>query len=351
MIPIEVLKKKTVAFYISRADGKGDYPARRAAYLAKEIAEEANCLFIVGEQSPPAPDGFKSIEIGKNSSLLQALAVLRPDLLVRDSGSTFSEEVEKIIEIVPSVLHFDDFGEGGQHADLVLQTLYSETAEEVADHYVIDRNLFIADESYLPFAKIGLKKKAPGPLPHLVISFGEEDEGNLSYRALRHVSQLQIPLKVTILIGERYPHDVSTLRMMALGRRNTVIMQPPYHVPEVYADADVILCSSGYMPYEIALLGIPTIVLSQNEFEVGLSFPKEQHGFIHLGLGRKVKQSNLLNAIMEPLLHESLRQRAVDRQLALNLGNGKESALEAIRYYLEYPKRGTSGKEMSDMLQ
>ena len=165
--------------------------------------------------------------------------------------------------------------------------------------------------------------------------------------------QLQIPLKVSVIIGEQYAHDTSTIRMMALERRNTTVLVPPYNCAEVYATADIILCASGYMPYEIAVMGIPCVVLAQNDFEVGLAFPKEQHGFIHLGLGRKVKQSSLLNAIMEPLLHEPLRKKAIARQTALGLGDGKDAVCEAIRYYLEYPKRNTSGgagKETSDML-
>ncbi|WP_251693455.1 PseG/SpsG family protein [Sporosarcina luteola] len=350
VIPIENSKKKTVAFYIARSDGKGSYPAKRASVLAKDIAKEVNVLFIVGENSPSPPDGFKSITIGKKANLIQTLTLIRPDLLIRDTGPTVSEEVEKIRNIVPSLLHFDDFGDGKNQADFVFQTLLEETIEEHAEHIIIDRQLFIADPTLTSVEKSGLRKSAPGPLPHLVISFGEEDEGNLTYRALRHVSQLQIPLKVTILVGECYSHDVSTLRMMALGRRNTVVQQPPYNMAEVYATADVVLCASGYMPYEVAVMGIPCVVLSQNDFELGLAFPKEQHGFVHLGLGRKVKQSNLLNAIMEPLLHEPLRKRSIERQLSLGLGNGKDKIVETIHYLLEHPKRGAGGKALSDML-
>lgn len=350
MIPIENSKKKTVAFYIARSDGKGSYPARRASVLAQDIVKEVNVLFIVGENSPSPPDGFKSITIGKKANLIQTLNLIRPDLLIRDTGPTISEEVEKIRSIVPSLLHFDDFGDGSRQADFVLQTLIQESIDEHAENIVVDRQLFVADPMMRSFEKSGLQKSPPGALPHLVISFGEEDEGNLTYRALRHVSQLQIPLKVTVLVGERYPHDVSTLRMMALGRRNTIVQQPPYNVPEVYATADVILCASGYMPYEVAVMGIPCIVLSQNDFELGLAFPKEQHGFVHLGLGRKVKQSNLLNAIMEPLLHEPLRKRSIERQLSLGLGGGKDKVVETIHYLLEHPKHGAGGKAMSDML-
>lgn len=321
--------------------------------IAKALADETDIIFLCGADSPPAPEGFKSVPTDTPNLFLQALATIKPDLLLRDSGSTILEEVEKIAALVPAIIHFDDFGDGGKCADLVFQTLYAETNDVVPDHYVIGWESFISDEQMASFKHIGLRKGQSGPLPHLVITFGEEDDGNLTYRTLRHIMQLQIPLKVTVLIGERYSHDASTLQMMALGRRNTAIVEHPYNTAEVYASADIILCASSYMPYEVAVLGIPCVVLAQNDFELGLAFPKDQHGFIHLGLGRKVKQSSLLNAIMEPLLHDPLRKKAIARQTALGMGDGKDAVCEAIRYYLEYPKRGTSdgaGKKTFDML-
>lgn len=321
--------------------------------IANTLREESRIIYLCGENSPPAPEGFKTVNLKGSSSLVQAVSMIRPDLLIRDSGSTTAEEVEKIHKMVPSIIHFDDFGDGGKIADLVFQTLYADTSEPVPDHYVVGTESFMADEGTDALKNLGLRKKRSDTLPHLVISFGEEDEGNLSYRALRHMIQLQIPLKVTVLVGERYQHDISELRMMALGRRNTHIQQPPYDFASVMATADVVLCASGYTPYEIAVMGIPCIVLAQNDFELGLAFPKEKHGFIHLGLGRKVKQSSLLNAVMEPLLHEPLRKKAIARQTALGLGDGKDAVCEAIRYYLEYPKREIgkpSGKATSDMV-
>lgn len=48
------------------------------------------------------------------------------------------------------------------------------------------------------------------------------------------------------------------------------------NVGEVLAAADIILCSSGYTPYEVGVMGIPCIVLAQNEFEATLDFPSEK---------------------------------------------------------------------------
>ena len=353
MIPIVEQQKKKVAIFVSETDGKGTYPARRAEIIARALATIVDIIFICEEDSLPVPKGFKTVNLDKRKSFVQALTTIKPDLLLRDSGSTQREEVDKIKEIVPAIIHFDDFGEGGMGADLVFQTLFTDSNEKTPDHYVVGMTSFIADEQTTAFKHIGLHKLPTRPLPHLIISFGDEDAGNLTYRALRHMLQLQIPLKVTVLIGKKYKHDTGELRMMALGRRNTIIKEQPDNIAEAFASADIILCGSGYMPYEIAVMGIPCVILAQNEFELSLSFPKEQHGFIHLGAGRKVKQSSLLNAIMEPLLHEPLRKKAIARQIALNLGDGKDAVCEAILYYLEYPKRGArrrQGKEEIDVL-
>lgn len=353
MIPIDVQLKKKLAIYVCDTDGKGTYPLRRAMMIAKSLPETIEKIFISHQKFNYSLQGSQFISIKNHAELVKVLQKTKPDLLLRDSGSTSKEEVEKITDVVPAVIHFDDFGEGGKLADLVIQTLYTESNEKPPEHYVIGAESFIADDEIASFKHIGLNKQAASPIPHLIVTFGDEDPSNLTYRALRHLSQLQIPLKVTILVGKNYKHDKMDLRMMALGRRNTTIKDMPENAAEFISTADIVLCASGYMPYEIGVMGIPCIVLAQNEFETALDFPKEQHGFVHLGPGRKVKQTSLLNAIMEPLLHDSLRKKSIERQVALNLGEGKEMVTEAILYYLEYPKRKAhdeKGKETSDML-
>lgn len=353
MILINVHLKKKLAIYIHDTDGKGTYPLRRALTIAHSLPKSIEVFFIGSKKIQSAFKDFQFICISNQHELLKTLQEQLPDLLIRDSGSTSKEEVEKTKEIIPMILHFDDFGEGGKLADFVIQTLYSEAHEKPLDHYIVGIESFIADKQLASFKQIGLGKKSTPPLPHLIVTFGDEDASNLSYRTLRHLSHLQIPLKVTILVGENFQHDLTELKMMALGRRNTVIKQQPENPIEFLSTADIVLCSSGYIPYEVGVMGIPCIVLAQNEFEATLDFPTEKNGFVHLGPGRKVKQSILLNAVMELLLHDSLRIKAIERQLDLNLGEGIEIVCEAILYSLDHPKRKTNkgtGKETSDMI-
>ncbi|ARK25228.1 hypothetical protein SporoP37_11550 [Sporosarcina sp. P37] len=339
MVPIEKQVQKKIAIYLSITDGKGSYPLRRARKLANTLKNEAEIIFLYDQHTPFPDENFTCHKVIGPSSFITQVSKLQPDLLIRDAGPSNRDEMSKLVELVPSILHFDDFGDGGQLTDWVIQTLYPETQELCADHYITGPDTFITDASLHPYRHAGLKRKPPSSSSRLVISFGDEDPGNLTFRALRHLKQLQIPLSVTVVLGDNYKHDVSEIQMMALSRRNTRVVQAPDNRAELFSEADMILCDACYTPYEVAVIGVPCIVLAQNEFESNLGFPTEKNGFIHLGLGRKVTQSNLLNAIMEPLLHDARKERAIKRQLQIDIGSGEEKVLEAIRYLLEFPKR------------
>lgn len=337
VIPMEGQLQKKLVIYVNDTDGKGSYPFRRAQIIARSLPSHVDIQFIIHENNKKRlSHTFKTTSISNSSQLIPLMEKLKPDLLLRDSGSSAQDEVEKLTKIVPAIIHFDDFGEGGKLTNLVIQTLYTDSNERPLEHFVTGIETFIADEQTAELKHLGLTRKVNRPLPHLVIFFGEEDTSNLTFRALRHMLQLQIPLKVTTVIGHNYDHDITQLKIMALGRRNTVILPEPSNLAEFLSTADIVLCSSGYLPYEIGVIGIPCVILAQNDFELSLAFPKEQHGFIHLGAGRKVKQSSLLNAVMELLLHNHLRKKAISQQVALNLGGGKNRIVEAILYYLEH---------------
>lgn len=345
---------KKLAIYVNETDNKGTYPLRRAQIIARSLPSHVDIQFIIHENNTKLlSNTLKTTYISNSSQLIPLIEKLKPDLLIRDSGSSAQDEVEKLTKIVPAIIHFDDFGEGGKLVNLVIQTLYTDSNDQPPENYVTGIETFISDNQTAQLKHLGVNRKVNRPLPHLVIFFGDKDPNNLTFRALRHMLQLQIPLKVTAVIGQNYEHDVTQLKIMALGRRNTTILPEPSNLAEFFSTADIVLCSSGYLPYEIGVIGIPCVILAQNEFELSLAFPKEQHGFIHLGAGRKVKQSSLLNAVMELLLHNHIRKKAITQQVALNLGNGKDRVMEAILYYLEYPpidERNDSGKERFDMV-
>lgn len=335
--------KKKAVFYCTAIDIPSAYRTRRALRIAHALTD-IEVIFLSERPLPHVEAaGFRVDTIHGKDGLRKAAGDLQPDILLRD-GRAEPEETAALKEIVPAIIHFDDNGEDTSPADLIFRTFGGETRGPVPSNVVEGQTGFIADPSLIRHRRAGLAKHPPGDLPHIVVTHGPADPSNLSYRTLRHLTQLHIPLKVTVLLGEAYTHPDDPLMMMALGKRNVTVRKMPYDYGRELASADIVICSSGHIPFDVAFLSIPCIVLAQNEAELGHALPNEENGFIPLGLGRKVKQSMLLNAVMELLLHEPRRKRAIERQAALRVEDGIDLVSEAVLYYLEYPPRDRKPK-------
>lgn len=313
--------KRTIIFIVEDCLDKGLYPYERTVKLAQLLKEEEIHIFLrssshagiaIFSEAKMSPILFEKYE-----QLCKHLKRLEPDLLIRDGKDSEREDMELLKPFCKTIVHFDDFGTGNELADCVLLALYPELKDTLSPNMIGGSFAFAVPNDWpiSPDSEI----KQLNSLPHIVVAFEDGDPNNLTYRTLRHLTQLHIPLQITIVIDETYSHSIDDLQMMVLSRRNTSIARQKDALKSLLPTADIIICNANYTPYKIATYGIPCITLAQNERELLHAFPREQNGFIHLGLGRKMKQSHLQNAVMELLLHEARRERAIKKQRQLVL--------------------------------
>lgn len=324
----------TILFYV----GHSGYPLSRCIQLAKFLASH-HILFLVNQKHTSVVEslrlkGIDPLLFSKHSDLESLLEEVQADVLITDGLDTDLEESKTFKKVIPTTIHFDDFGEGGKEASRVIQTLYREEREALPPNYVTGHSGFIVPDELEPYAHIGLRPSQTLPLPHIVVAFTEEDEDNLSYRTLRHLMHLQIPLAVTVLLHSNYRHKRDELKMMALGRKQTRILETDDFLQSI-SECDMVICDARYTPYYVAVIGKPCIVIAQNEKEGLHGFPREHNGFVHLGLGRKLKQSHLQQAVMEFILHHNRSGKAVKKQLSLKLSSNNQNMLRLIEKIIQ----------------
>lgn len=327
-------QRKTILFYV----GQPGYPLTRSILLAKLLASH-HILFLVHQKHTSVAQalhqkGIEPLLFAKNSDLHAILNENQPDVLITDGLDTDMEEGKLFKKYIQTTIHFDDFGEGGKEATRVIQTLYREERESMPSHYVMGPSGFIVPEELEPYTNVGLLHSPSLPLPHVVVTFTEEDSDNLSYRTLRHLLHLQIPLAITVILHSSYKHKRDELKMMALGRKQTRIVESDDVIQSI-SDCDLVICDASYIPYQVAVIGKPCIVIAQHEKEALHAFPREHYGFIHLGLGRKLKQSHLQQAVMEFILHPNRSSRAVKKQTQLKLGMNNQNMFRYIEKIIQ----------------
>lgn len=320
--------KKKIAFIVEHSIVKGFYPLERAAILAKLLKDEENVYIFLKHTGQESIEIFTDLQhspilFDNYEELKTQIRNLQPDLIVQDGRDTLVEQVEQLRPHCKTLVHFDDFGEGGHLADCNIHALFEEIRENTARNILGGTYAFAVKDTLKTIAEARVSNELSNP-PHIVVAYEDGDENNLTYRTLRHLTQLQIPLKITIAIDKEYKHSIEDLQMMVLSRRNTKILKDEQALEKLLPEADIVICNANYTPYKIATVGIPCITAAQNERELNNAFPREHHGFIHLGLGRKMKQSNIQNAVMELLLHEARRERAVRKQFELEITDNND---------------------------
>ncbi|MEG0261345.1 MAG: CMP-N-acetylneuraminic acid synthetase [Lysinibacillus sp.] len=338
--PQTIQPKKTIVFIIESCIDKGLYPFERVATLAKLLAHEKVLIFVKSTSNTAiqilTAENLSPILFDHFDQLPKHLKSLEPDLIIRDGRDSEPWQVLSLRNFCNTIVHFDDFGEGGQACDYVLLSLYQEAKDYFPSHYIGGSFAFALPSTYTLTKPLTDTKPLEQP-PHIVVAFEDGDEHNLTYRTLRHLTQLHIPLQITIIIDENYLHATDDLNMMVLSRRNTTILREKNALLNKLPKADIIICNANYTPYKVASYGVPCITLAQNEDQLLHAFPREHNGFIHLGLGRKMKQSHIQNAVMELLLHEARGERAVKKQQQLDIANNNK-ALETLLLDFAYDR-------------
>lgn len=341
-----MLQKKKIVFIVEQCDIKGTYPFERAATLAQLLQEQGETVYLfIRTDNTRLIDKLTKTDLNvllfeKPQELKSHLRNLEPHLVVHDGKDTNAEQIELIRPFCTTFVHFDDFGHGAQLIDCNIIALFEESheqplANELVGSYAfaVTKELEMVASHIIDTGDISIKQD----LPHIVVAFEDGDANNLTYRTLRHLTQLHIPLKISVAIDEDYAHNVEDLQMMALSRRNTEIVRRPDALLHLMSDANLIICSANYTPYKVAAAGIPCITTAQHENELNYAFSREANGFIHIGLGRKMKQSIIQNAVMELLLHEHRRERAVKKQRALDILTNNE-ILQTLLLDLAYSR-------------
>lgn len=315
--------RQKLAFVFEECDTKGLYPLERMLILYTLLDDPEKFIFVKSDSEAAATlcDSYNVSPVfyDKIEEVAKAIRNLQIDTLIQDGKNMSHDLVQKLKPFCNTYIQFDNFLDGHILADYNLFTFTDELLEFQAPNALIGSHCFALPQTFTELRQPSTTE--PFNIPHIVVFFEDGDPHNLTYRTIRHLMQLHIPVQITALLTDQYKHPTDELQMMLLSRKNAKLVRSNL---DCLQSATIVIGNANYTPFKIAYLNIPYIALAQNEHELGNSCVKEENGFIHLGLGRKIKQSMLQNAVMELLLHEERRARAVKRQHALKIHQNNE---------------------------
>ena len=101
-------------------------------------------------------------------------------------------------------------------------------------------------------------------------------------------------------------------------------------VSEYLSKADIAITAQGRTIYEIASMGIPSIVLAQNSREMEHDFAAFSNGFINLGLGKEIADEAIVDALCFLIQAKGIRKQMREILLKKDFTKGQDRVIKLI---------------------
>ncbi len=306
-----ILARKNIAFVMIGSRKKGLGHIYRSLTLANKLIPNRSFFFIHSHEKLGIEKlkrlNYVPIEFDKLDNLICSLKEKEIDIVINDVLNTDYHYIRELKSKGFFVVNFEDNGNGATICDLLFNALYewSGTTERAYYGYKYE---CLREDIYLYPVKCRIAPK----VKHIMIAFGGTDINNATLRILKIVAEMQLPdTQITVILGlgYRYEKELENYISVSKSKDNIVIVKDVFLMSKYINDADLAITANGRMVFEVAALGTPLVVFSQNERESHHIFAEICHGISYLGILDKADDNDLVKALEIIIQNYSSRKK------------------------------------------
>lgn len=316
---------KKIAIYVNGNNKRGIGHIYRALEIADEFYSKPDIYYDINQTNREVfgKTTHNLIPINGISELYEICKKEKYDIFINDILTTSIDYMIGLKTVLPNakIINFEDDGEGIIKADLVFNALYKET--NLAQVHSGEK-YYISGKTFMFYEPIKIKDK----VERVFISFGGADPQNYSDRLLSIISKPEYKSYQFIVVLGRAKYNVETL-LEYNKYSNIEVLYDVANMPELMTSCDVGITSRGRTGYELALLGIPSVAMAQNEREEKHGFVCNENGFSYIGLnpGDEIIEANLK---MYLNMSKENREKYQNKLLGHNLKEGRKKVMSLI---------------------
>jgi CMP-N-acetylneuraminic acid synthetase len=262
---------------------------------------------------------------------LEALREAAPDVIVSDVLDTEKAEMEALRGLGASLVNFEDLGPGAELADFVVNEMYDAPGSPHAPTAFHGVGYCVLRDEFYSVPPIPVRPQ----VEEVLLLFGGTDPSDLTGRCLRWLDALPGDWRIIVVSGLGYPHPERLGRFAERARHRVEVVVDTPIVSRYMARADVAVTSAGRTVFELASLGVPMLVIPQNDRECLHSFALESPGVVALPRASELHELEFLDAVHQLLESRHLRQSLHRSLLAADVRGGIERTLAVIQRAVE----------------
>jgi len=326
-----LLRKKKILFVLTGYNEVGLGHIYRGLLLANEILDH-EIHFLVDAKSQLGYDVIAAknypVSIQKEANIIDDIKQLDPDLVINDILDTDAQYMQALKKADFKSITFEDLGEGRQYADLVINAMYTPVDKETSKNHYYGHHYFCIRTEFL----LTPKKKLTKEVKRVLLSFGGVDPNDFTMKVLDAIYEYGAASSIVIdvIAGMGYKNSEALSRFEKINFYRNVS-----NMSDFMLKADIAFTSGGRTTYELGALGIPTIVLCQNERETTHVFACAENGFLNLGLGYHVSNEKILETFQHLVTSFEAREQAHRLMLKQDIEGGKHRVVNLIKAIIQ----------------
>jgi UDP-2,4-diacetamido-2,4,6-trideoxy-beta-L-altropyranose hydrolase len=227
------------------------------------------------------------------------------------------------------LLMLDDYGHAEEYvADLVLNqnlaadpTLYARRAPHtrllLGTRYALLREEFLSWRDW--------QRGIPAVGRKVLVSLGGSDPDNVTANVIQALAGSE-DLEIVVVVGGSNPHLETLQSKIQIPRSRISLVVDATNMPELMAWADVAIAAGGSTSWELAFMGLPSLVLTIADNQIAISTALESRGLsITLASPNQQSSRSLSPAIQAILSNHEQRScmNTLGRHLVDGCGSGR----------------------------
>ena len=316
----------------SHKQGIGDVTS--SLDLAEEFRERGHSVLfaINNDQSAmqlTSKKGFEFRVAEKLPEIEKCLDAKFFDVAILNQINTLKEEALLFKKRSKILVTIDDTGESAALAALRFNVLYP-IADSYSDFKYIALSSSFQRKHEIP------KDVSKGKIKTILVMQGGSDTYGYTPKIVRALYDITNNISINVVLGPNFSHYQELNNVLSKAPRGFNTVKGNDDLSDLMLKADLAISAGGNTILELACLGVPSVIVCAENFEVETAKRLEEKGFgINLGFGEYVSESAIKDAVIQLLNNNTLLTQMSIKGRSLVDGKGKKRIVNRITDFLE----------------
>ena len=301
--------------------------------LRQRIIDEGFDFIPIENPHPDLSDLTQTLNILKRHALCSMPHAL---WLVLD-GYHFTPDYQKAIRenaykllVIDDMAHLDHY-----HADILLnQNIHAsslpyscdmDTVKLLGCEYVMLRREFLNYKNW--------KREIPEKANRILVTLGGSDPDNVTLKVINALNSLNAPaLEVKVVAGPSNPNVASLKEAVHRSPFTVRLLSSVDNMAELMALADIAISASGSTCWEMAFMGLPTVLIVTGDNQKGVAAGLDEIGVAtRLGWFSEISPMNIAKSLSSMCKDNGIRKEMSQRENKLVDGDGSLKIINAMK--------------------